>query len=402
MSLVRRVKSLFGKRSNQVYVSSPDEFSRYIYNGGYVRMSESPEVQMAVDKIANLVSDMTIQLMENTEHGDVRINNALSRKIDIEPYQHMTRKAWVYKVVRDLLLYGEGNSVAHISVDSQTGLIKNLTPFNMGEVSYKNSKDSYEIEFGNKTYKPEEVVHFVMNPDPRNPQIGTGYKVALKDVVRNLKQAQETKNTFMKGKYMPSLIIKADGLTEEFKTEEGRNKILDKYISSSERGQPWVIPADLLEVQEVKPLTLNDLAINESTELDKRTIAGLLGVPAFLLGVGEFNNDEYNNFIQSTIMSIGNIIAQTLTKDIIINQNWYFKMNPRSLYNYSLTDLVQAGGEMVKMNAMRRNELRNWIGLDPDEEMNELIVLENYIKQSDIDKQSKLHQDDTLEGGDTD
>ena len=101
-------------------------------------------------------------------------------------------------------------------------------------------------------------------------------------------------------------------------------------------------------------------------------------------------------------MSIGNIIAQTLTKDIIINQNWYFKMNPRSLYNYSLTDLVQAGGEMVKMNAMRRNELRNWIGLDPDDEMNELIVLENYIKQSDIDKQKKLNQEEELEGGDTD
>lgn len=402
MSLVQRIKSFFGKRSNQVYVSSPDEFSRYIYGGDYVRLSENPEAQMAVDKIANLVSDMTIHLMENTDQGDKRINNALSRKIDVEPYNYMTRKAWVYKIVRDLLLYGDGNSVAHISVDSRSGLIDNLTPFNMSEVTFKGTKNGYQIEFKDKAYKPDEVVHFVMNPDPKNPYLGTGHTVVLKDIVRNLKQAQDTKNTFMKGKYMPSLIIKADGLTEEFQTEEGRNKILEKYVRTSERGQPWVIPADLLEVQEVKPLTLKDLAVNESTELDKRTIAGLLGVPAFILGVGTFDKDEYNNFIQSTVMSIGNIIAQTLTKDIIVNPNWYFKMNPRSLYSYSITDLVSAGGEMVKMNAMRRNELRNWIGLDPDEEMNELIVLENYIKQSDIDKQKKLNQDEELEGGDTD
>lgn len=402
MNLVQRVKSLFSKRSSPVVVSSKEEFTSYVYGGDYVRLSENPEVQMAVDKIANLVSDMTIHLMENTDQGDKRINNALSRKIDVEPYKYMTRKAWVYKIVRDLLLYGDGNSVAHISVDKKSGLIENLTPFNMSEVIFKSTKNGYQIEFKDKKYSPDEVVHFVMNPDAKNPYIGTGYQVVLKDIVRNLKQAQDTKSIFMRGKYMPSLIIKADGLTEEFKSEEGRDKILNKYIRTTEKGQPWVIPADLLEVQEVKPLTLNDLAINESVELDKRTIAGLLGVPVFILGVGEFNQNEYNNFIQSTVMSIGNIISQTLTKDIIINPKWYFKMNPRSLYSYSITDLVSAGGEMVKMNAMRRNELRNWIGLDPDEEMNELIVLENYIKQSDIDKQKKLNQEKELEGGDTD
>lgn len=402
MNLVQRVKSLFSKRSTPVVVSSKEEFTSYVYGGDYVRLSENPEVQMAVDKIANLVSDMTIHLMENTDQGDKRINNDLSRKIDVEPYRYMTRKAWVYKIVRDLLLYGDGNSVAHISVDKKSGLIENLTPFNMSEVMFKGTKNGYQIEFKDKKYSPDEVVHFVMNPDAKNPYIGTGYQVVLKDIVRNLKQAQDTKSTFMRGKYMPSLIIKADGLTEEFKSEEGRDKILNKYIRTTEKGQPWVIPADLLEVQEVKPLTINDLAINESVELDKRTIAGLLGVPVFILGVGEFDQDEYNNFIQSTVMSIGNIISQTLTKDIVINPKWYFKMNPRSLYSYSITDLVSAGGEMVKMNAMRRNELRNWIGLDPDEEMNELIVLENYIKQSDIDKQKKLNQEEELEGGDTD
>ena len=45
---------------------------------------------------------------------------------------------------------------------------------------------------------------------------------------------------------------------------------------------------------------------------------------------------------------------------------------------------------MIDRNAMRRNELRNWVGLDPDEEMNELIILENYIPSDQLGNQSKL------------
>lgn len=397
MNIIQRVKSIFTKRSKEsTVVTTPDEFNEYIYSGDYSRLVDNPEVQIAVNKIADLVSDMTIHLMENTDKGDKRVRNNLSRKIDIEPAQHMTRKSWMHKIVRDLLLYGDGNSIVHISVDSDTGLIDNLTPFNMSGVVFKNKEDSYEVDYDEETYTPDEFIHFVLNPDPRNPWKGSGYKVILKDLIRNLKQAQDTKSTFMDGKYMPSLIIKADGLTEEFQTEEGREAILQKYINTSKRGHPWVIPADLIDVEEVKPLSLKDLAINESAELDKKTIAGLLGVPAFLLGVGEFDKDEYNNFIQSTILSIGNIISQTLTRDILFNSDWYFKMNPRSLFSYSITELVSAGGEMVKMNAMYRNELRGWLGLDPEEEMEELIVLENYLPANQLGEQNKV------KGGDTD
>ena len=49
---------------------------------------------------------------------------------------------------------------------------------------------------------------------------------------------------------------------------------------------------------------------------------------------------------------------------------------------------------MVKLNAMRRNELRDWVGLPPDEEMDELIILENYLPQDKLGDQKKL------EGGD--
>jgi len=358
---------------------------------GYTRLSDNPDVLIAVNKIADLVSNMTIHLMENTENGDKRVRNALSRKIDIEPHKNMTRKAWIYKIVRDLLLYGDGNSIVHIGMDVETGLIADLTPFSMGSVGYLEVQGGYLIEYDSQKYTPDEVIHFTLNPDPNYPYKGTGYRVLLRDIVKNLTQANKTKNNFMSGKYMPSLIISVDAMTEELSSAEGRENILNKYFSETAGGgKPWVIPADLIKVEQVKPLSLQDIAINEGVELDKKTVAGLLDVPAFFLGVGDFNKEEYNNFINTRIYSIGQIIAQTLTRDLLYSGNWYFRLNPRSLYSYNLSEMVTAGTQMVDRNAMRRNELRNWVGLDPDEEMNELIILENYIPSDQLGNQSKL------------
>ena len=357
---------------------------------GYTKLSDNPDVLIAVDKIADLVSNMTIHLMENTDEGDKRVRNQLSRKIDIEPYKNMTRKGWIYKIVRDLLLFGDGNSVVHIGIDPVTTFISDLTPFQMQAVTFEDTDNGYRINYNGKVYSPDEVIHFVINPNPNYPYKGTGYRVALREIVKNLNQATKTKNNFMSGKYMPSLIIAVDALTEELSSKEGRESIMKKYFDETEGGKPWIIPADLIKVEQVKPLSLKDIAIVEGVELDKKTVAGLIGVPAFFLGVGTFNKEEYNNFINTRIYSIGQIISQTLTRDLLYSPNWFFRLNPRSLYSYDLTEMVTAGAQLVDRNAMRRNELRDWIGLDPDTEMNELIVLENYIPASAIGQQNKL------------
>lgn len=363
---------------------------------GYIKLSEHPDVLTAVDKIADLVSNMTIHLVENTEKGDKRVKNELSRKIDVNPCKNMTRKTWLYKIVRDLLLDGDGNSIVHISVNRKTGLIENLTPLQMPLVSYNdgNTLIDYTIDYAGETYHPNEVIHFVLNPHPYYPYRGIGYRVALRDIVKNLSQAGKTKNNFMAGKYMPSVILAVDALTEEMSSKEGREEILKKYVDETEGGKPWVIPADLVEVHQVKPLTLKDIAIIEGMEIDKKTVAGLIGVPAFFLGVGEFKKEEYNNFINTRIMSIAQRIAQTLTRDLLYNPNWYFRLNPRSLFSYDLSEMVTAGTAMVDRNAMRRNELRDWVGLDPDEEMEELIILENYLPANKLGDQKKLLSDE--------
>lgn len=357
---------------------------------GYVSLANNPEIAAGVDTIARLVGSMTIHLMECRDGGAVRIQNELSRKIDINPNQYMTRAAFIHWIVRTMYLEGNGNAV--VWPKTRRGIIQDLNPVPPSFVSFIPDGWGYRVVIVGQEYRPDKVLHFALNPDSLYPWLGTGYRVSLADVANNLKQAAATQKGFMASKWKPSLIVKVDALTDEFSSPEGRQRLLEQYAMSGQAGEPWMIPAEQFSVEQVKPLTLSDLALDAMVTLDKRTVAAVLGIPVFVLGVGEFDRDAWNNFINTTIMPLARGIEQELTKKLLLFPEWFFRFNNWSLFSYSITELVSAGAEMVDRMALRRNEWRGWLNLPPDPEMDELLALENYLPADRLGDQGKLVQ----------
>ena len=361
---------------------------------GYTRLIDCPEIQTGCLRIAELIGGMTIYLMANTDAGDVRIQNELSRMIDITPNGNMTRMQWMTGIVMTMLLYGEGNAV--VVPHTYEGIIKSLEPIAARRVQFMpraNSYRDYRVLIDGNPKNPDDVMHFAYNPDPVYMWRGRGVTFTLRDIAKNLAQAQATENAFMRSEWKPSIIVKVDALTEEFASPEGRQKLLDSYIKPATPGTPWMIPAEAFAVEQVKPLTLKDLAVRDTVELDVKTVAAALGVPAWLLGVGTFNRDEWNNFIQTRVRSIAMTIQQEMTRALIINPKWYLTLNYWSLMDYdmkAMSDILLAGADRGYVCG---DEWRDRMHMAPAG-LKDYKVLENYIPYDKSGDQKKLMQND--------
>lgn len=359
---------------------------------GYTRLSDNPEVVTACRRIAELVGMLTIHIMENTESGDKRIVNELSAKLDINPNPAMTRKTFIEACVMNMLLYGDGNAV--VKVNTHEGLLGSLVPVPANQVSFQPvGVEDYTVTISGRTYDKDDVLHFRINTDQNYLWKGRGFRILLKDLAGNLAQARKTERAFLKSEYKPSLIVKVDALVDEFSSAEGRQKLIESYMKPAEPGQPWIIPAEQFQVEQIKPLSLNDLALSDSVKINKQTIASILGVPAFVLGAGDYNQKEWNNFINTQLKSIVMGMQQEMTKKLILSPKWYVRFNIMSLLDWDLQTIASVFCAMGDRGYVDGNEVRDKLGMSPREGLDELKVLENYLPWDMSGLQKKLIQE---------
>ena len=363
---------------------------------GYTSLDHNPEIMTACRTIAELIGSMTIHLMANTEGGDIRVVNELSRAIDIDPISTMTRSHWMESIVMNMLLYGNGNSI--VWPHTWDGLLRSLEPIAAERVILQPDTDNpyryYKILIDGVAHSPENMLHFTYNPDDLYLWKGRGLRVSLKDVAMNLKQAAATERGFMESKWKPSLIVKVDAMTSEFSSREGREKLRKDYLETGEAGAPWIIPAQQFDVKEVRPLSLSDLAISDMVQLDKRTVASIVGVPPFVLGVGDYSQKAWNSFIQNKIRPICIAIAQEMTKKLILSPKMYLRFNTLSLMDWDLQTISTVFGALSDRGIVNGNEVRDRLGMSPVDGLDEYRILENYIGIDYTNQQKKLIQED--------
>lgn len=382
------------KRNNSGYIYLTDDaLYETLCVEGYRSLDRCPEIMTACWRVAELIGTITIHLMNNTSKGDVRIVNELSKTIDINPMPNMTRKTWIEAIVMNLLLYGSGNSI--VLPHTHKGYLESLEPISADRISFQNiGYRDYKVLIDGLPHDPRNLLHFVHNPDRTFLWKGQGLTVCIKDIADNLKQATATEKGFMKSKWKPSLIVKVDAFTEEFSNKAGRDKLLEEYIKTSEAGSPWILPAEQFQVEQVRPLSLADLAIKDTVELDKKTVASILGVPPFLLGVGEYKQNAWNSFVQNTVRPITVGLQQEMTKKLIINPKWYLKFNVLSLMDWDLQTIANVFGSLSDRGFVTGNEVRDRLGMSPADGLDEFRVLENYIPYEMSGNQKKLLQEE--------
>lgn len=359
---------------------------------GYTSLDQDPTILTACQVIATLVGLVSWHIMENSDNGDRRIKNELSRKIDIDPNSFLTRADFYEAIAMNMLLYGDGNAV--VRPHTENGYLRDLEVVPMSRVSFMPDDIlgyGYWILIDGVKYDPKDLLHFRLHPDKNYPWKGTGIRVAIKDIANNLKQAAHTEKAFMSSDYKPPLIVKVQAMGEEFQKPEGRESIANDYLKTAKSGQPWIIPAEQMDVTSVKPLTLQDLAISDTVKMNKETAASIVGVPSFLVGVGDFKKDEYNNFIQTTVKHIVEKIQQTMTKGILLSPNWYIKGNVWALLDWDVQQITSVFTAMGDRGWVTGNEARDRINLEPKEGLDELKVLENYIPADMSGNQNKLN-----------
>lgn len=357
---------------------------------GYRRLLDCPEIQGAIDYYAAVIGSATIYLMENRKDGDHRLHNRLARKIDVDPWHMGTRQTWVAWIVSTLL--GEGNGSAYVlpryAFGGECEILTDLIPM-PGAVAIPMSDESdYYIEWRGRRYDRETVLPFRLFPDPARPWEGRGFRWTAQQLADAIGQADALKANLTSPDYKPPIVIYAD-VDSDFFSDEKREEMRKKYLEDSDKGKPWILPQGVFKAEQMRPLSLTDLAVKDTTELNRTAVATLFRMPPFLLGVGSFSREQYNTWIKTSVLPICQMITQTLTRGLLDNENWYFTMPEKRIYAYTPLELVNMGLAMSDRGYANGDEVRDFAMMDPAG-LTEFRPLENYIPYDMAGLQQKL------------
>lgn len=344
-------------------------------NSGYYPI----EFERAVETIGSLLGALTLQVWQSKGNTKERLKNAKSYWLDIEPTSGVTRLEWTKKVVRTM--YERGVCFVSVETDSAGNQLKIL------DDALVQTDGTVRCYKQNVVYKATDLLRFSVGTKPALE--------ALKQTNDNLRMAAALKARFLKNSFIPKMVVKVDvdmsALTDE---NDKRLKVLQNVIArSAESGQPIVFEQGFAEIQELKGRTYDELGLDVALKDEQLKVAAFFGLPAFLVGAGSFDREEYNLFIKTTFMTLVRMFEQQLSR-VFASKDVYVKYNTERLLSIDLSEQMSFVSECLAQGIMTPNEARQKLGLTPSgaKGMNDFRILENYVPVSQLGDQAKLNK----------
>lgn len=324
-----------------------------------------PSLKAGVGYIADLVSSLEVKLYKDIGGKVETIEDYRLKLINDDTGDMLNGFQTKQSITRDFLLNGNG----YIYINKNRNKIKSLhyiKPSNISTVSdvdviFKKSK----ILIYGEPYDPEEFVILAQNTTD-----GVTGKGLLDESADLLQLAYNTlsfsSKNMAQGGIKRGVVKSAKRLSQE---AMDALKLAWSNLYGANNTSSAIILNDGLDFQELSQ-TSAELETLNTRKANDNDILNIIKVPANILD-GTATNDQYNNFIKSTIVPILNQFETALNKALLLEyekeQGYFFAFETKDLLKGSAKERFETYKTAIESGVLTQNECRfmeNYDNLD--------------------------------------
>lgn len=329
-----------------------------------------PMVKAGVSFIADLVSSLDIKLYKetdgkvNTIDDDYRINLLNDETGDLLNSYQMKQA-----LLRDYLLYGNG----YIYINKRRNKIKSLHYIENNNVGIIQGVDPIfkdgKLSVNGNEYNPYDFVIFAQNSTD-----GLQGKGLLDENSNLLELTYNTmafaNDNIAAGGIKRGVVKSAKKLTQEA-MDTLKQAWSNLYNSKGGRSSSAIILNDGLDFHELSQ-TATELEILDTRKQNDGDILNVIKVPINILN-GTATQEQYNNFIKSTIIPILQQLESAFNKALLLltekEQGYFFAFDTKDLLKGNVKERFDTYKVAIESGIMTVNEVRYQENLDPIEGM---------------------------------
>lgn len=329
-----------------------------------------PSVKASIGYIADLVSSLDIKLYKESDGKVNAVNDDYRLKfLNDETGDLLSSHQMKQALVRDFLLSGNG----YVYINKNRNKIESLHYIEPKRVSVVPNNDPVfkdgKILVNGRLYDNYEFVIFAQNST--DGLSGKGLLDESNDLLDLAYNTLAFANGNIKAGGIKRGVVKsAKRLTQEA-MDFLKQSWAELYDNNSSKDNKVIILNDGLDFKELSQ-TSTELQISESRNKNDGDILNILKIPASILN-GTATNEQYNNFIKSTIVPILTQLENAFSKALLLEsekeERYFFEFDTRSLLKANTLERFNTYEKAINSGIMTINECRYQENLDPIEGM---------------------------------